>query len=381
MADITHEFVTALPDGADATQVQGTAWNDPHVVSGGFEKVSSNDTTYGYLNGKLVAGTNVTLTENNDGGNETLTITAAAAGSSGIVTSGAEDSKFESPRDTLRDSTGVGSYLYLGEDGSAEIAANDEELWLSAYGTEPIVMYSEQGVVVPSDTLPPDDVFDDGHTYVDSGDGAMHFLRMAQPDLQFSPDLWYHQGFPATGFGPSAFPIGFVQNGVYTTARNLPANGGSIAIPFYLPAPMNITRQAFWGTDTSLAREWMVALYHQPFNRTGSNVLGKIPGSTQYGSTTPSAVGLRNVSMSSTECICPAGMVWLVIHNTHATNTLGIGYMAGSTQMPVNLAQTKTLTLWAPEDDTLDFTAASWTKVTDIHSAVIGGRVFNNALF
>jgi hypothetical protein len=42
-------------------------------------KVSSNDTTPGFLNGKLVAGTNVTLTENNNGGDETLTISAAAA--------------------------------------------------------------------------------------------------------------------------------------------------------------------------------------------------------------------------------------------------------------------------------------------------------------
>lgn len=36
--------------------------------------VSSNDTMPGYLNGKLVAGTGITLTENNDGGNETLAI-------------------------------------------------------------------------------------------------------------------------------------------------------------------------------------------------------------------------------------------------------------------------------------------------------------------
>jgi len=38
--------------------------------------VSSNDTTAGYLNGKLVAGDNVTFTENNNGSNETLTIAA-----------------------------------------------------------------------------------------------------------------------------------------------------------------------------------------------------------------------------------------------------------------------------------------------------------------
>lgn len=50
-------------------------------------KVSANDTTAGYLNGKLVAGTNITLTENTDGGNETLTIDAASGGLSHITES------------------------------------------------------------------------------------------------------------------------------------------------------------------------------------------------------------------------------------------------------------------------------------------------------
>lgn len=40
-------------------------------------KVSSNDTTAGYLDGKLVAGSNITLTQNNDGGDETLTIASS----------------------------------------------------------------------------------------------------------------------------------------------------------------------------------------------------------------------------------------------------------------------------------------------------------------
>lgn len=43
-------------------------------------KVSANDTTAGYLNGKLVAGTGITLTEGNDGGNETLTIASSTTG-------------------------------------------------------------------------------------------------------------------------------------------------------------------------------------------------------------------------------------------------------------------------------------------------------------
>lgn len=46
-------------------------------VAGGTDelaKVSANDTTAGFLNGKLTAGTGITLTENNDGANEDLEI-------------------------------------------------------------------------------------------------------------------------------------------------------------------------------------------------------------------------------------------------------------------------------------------------------------------
>lgn len=48
------------------------------AASGSDEKIkiSNNDTTAGFLNGKLVAGSNITLIENNDGNNETLTITS-----------------------------------------------------------------------------------------------------------------------------------------------------------------------------------------------------------------------------------------------------------------------------------------------------------------
>lgn len=37
-------------------------------------KVSANDTTVGFLNGKLIAGDDIKFTENNDGANETMTI-------------------------------------------------------------------------------------------------------------------------------------------------------------------------------------------------------------------------------------------------------------------------------------------------------------------
>lgn len=64
----------------------GIAWvNLTDVSASDLVKVSANDTTPGYLNGKLVAGDNVTLTENNDGGNETLTV-AATSQRDGITT-------------------------------------------------------------------------------------------------------------------------------------------------------------------------------------------------------------------------------------------------------------------------------------------------------
>ena len=55
----------------------GSSWANIGVNTDETSKVSSNDTTAGYLNGKLVAGTNITFTENNNGSNETLTITAS----------------------------------------------------------------------------------------------------------------------------------------------------------------------------------------------------------------------------------------------------------------------------------------------------------------
>ena len=44
-------------------------------------KVSANDTVIGVLNGKLVAGTGISFTENNDGGDETFTIAGVNASS------------------------------------------------------------------------------------------------------------------------------------------------------------------------------------------------------------------------------------------------------------------------------------------------------------
>jgi len=55
----------------------GSSWSAIAADTDVKVLVSSNDTTAGYLNGKLVAGSNVTFTENNNGSNETLTLAAS----------------------------------------------------------------------------------------------------------------------------------------------------------------------------------------------------------------------------------------------------------------------------------------------------------------
>ena len=100
-----------MPDpGADGTFL---GWSGGALVNlagtattGGSStvSVSANDTTPGFLNGKLVGGTNMTLVEGNDGGDETLTLDASVpAGSTASpqqsVESGEAAAIFEAFRD------------------------------------------------------------------------------------------------------------------------------------------------------------------------------------------------------------------------------------------------------------------------------------------
>jgi hypothetical protein len=105
-------------------------------------KVSLNDTTAGYLNGKLIAGNGIVLTENNDGSNETLTI--AITGSSG---GGGHTIQDEGTPLTQRQNLNfVGSSVFVEDDagndativivsGSAGGGGDDERVKVSANDT------------------------------------------------------------------------------------------------------------------------------------------------------------------------------------------------------------------------------------------------------
>ena len=78
-----HGFLTGLDDNDHpqyALSGHGHADTDTKQVL-----VSSNDTTEGYLEDKIVAGTNITVTTLNEGANETVEITSTASGGGGIA--------------------------------------------------------------------------------------------------------------------------------------------------------------------------------------------------------------------------------------------------------------------------------------------------------
>lgn len=73
-------------------------------IGGTTVKVSANDTTAGYLNGKLVAGANISLTEGSDGGNETLTVALTGGGVGDVYL--ANDNIFTGDHQTIRGAGG-----------------------------------------------------------------------------------------------------------------------------------------------------------------------------------------------------------------------------------------------------------------------------------
>lgn len=85
-------------------------------------KVSLNDAVPGYLNGKLVAGANVTLTEGSDGADETLTVAAGAGGSVTV-----EENNV---------ALGAAATLdYLGQDFDLSLAGGEAEIAVAAAHT------------------------------------------------------------------------------------------------------------------------------------------------------------------------------------------------------------------------------------------------------
>ena len=84
--------ITGLATGTDSGDAVNVGQMNTAISSAGIPAssgavlISANDTTARFLNGALVAGTNITLTENNNGSDKTLTVAAPTVVTTGLST-------------------------------------------------------------------------------------------------------------------------------------------------------------------------------------------------------------------------------------------------------------------------------------------------------
>jgi hypothetical protein len=178
------------------------------------------------------------------------------------------------------------------------------------------------------------------------------------------------------GWQPYAFPLGFWQGGVYTTAVNLAVVaaglGGTLLVPVFVPGPMRVDGVSIWSTDATLLRTAEWRLFEDRLNNSGN--LSEIAACNGTFSFTPVAASQRS-SVAGSIVTIGAGVYWLAIRNTSASNTFGIGSAAAGT-LATNTAQTKAI---AALGATLDAVTATWVKATAAIAVRLNGRVFGQA--
>jgi hypothetical protein len=247
----------------------------------------------------------------------------------------------------------------------------DTDIFLTPTSGGVVWVDSGDGLIFPEqNTDPAVNLALEGQTRFDSSIGKLRFFHNAENALN-----GHWETLNGDGWMPNAFPLGFIQDGAYTTALNLAAAGGTAAIPIYLPSPMRLKAVTFWNTDASLARSAEVAIFSDPGKASSAPW---IPLTNDFFSDwTAAAASLRTMSYGSGSSApwLPAGLVWLCIRNTHATNTLGIGTMAQGAQIAPNLFQTKTIAAFLGDNPTLDM-VTGWTKQATIPGAALRGMPF-----
>lgn len=174
-------------------------------------------------------------------------------------------------------------------------------------------------------------------------------------------------GYAVWGFHPLYY--GGAGIGV---ANALPANGGSVLLPIMVPARMSLQGISYRNTDSTLARSSEWRLYVD--DNSGVSVT-EIAGANGTDSFTASAGSTRDSACASPPVQLLPGMYWLVLRNTHATNTLGIGSGSMTSNLVPTYVKNKTLgsALGSPLDiDTSWLTALFGNAIPAVR---LNGRV------
>lgn len=184
-----------------------------------------------------------------------------------------------------------------------------------------------------------------------------------------------NRDFGTRGWAAVALPAIFNPSGAFASSLSLPANGGSVAVQIVAPSHMLIQDCAVKSRDTSGARSWEWRLYEGYLNNgnSGENTVAEVAGANGSESFTASGVSTRVSNATSAPVYIGPGVYWLVVRNTHATNTFALAYTDQSTEFGAAVVQTKTL--GSALGSTLDLVAATWTPQALMVRAHLDGRV------
>lgn len=201
----------------------------------------------------------------------------------------------------------------------------------------------------------------DGGPVTIYGDGTFSGeMRLAVPGGSFRID-------PGSQV-PVGTPLHHSASLAYSSSASLPAAGGSRAIPMVVLAPINLSGYQVYCTDTASARSAQLRLYRD----VGSNTFQEIPQSDATLSFTPGSAAIRTALVSSATSIpLGPGIYWLIVRNSHATNTFGIGFTsAASSTFPVtaNLSKDGVASLGA----TIGMTG--WNESSAIFAVLLWGN-------
>lgn len=175
-------------------------------------------------------------------------------------------------------------------------------------------------------------------------------------------------------FMPFAYPMG-MSPGVASTGQSAliavsGGNAGAIACPFELSGPMLIQSVSVRQGSTASARSCEFGLYRD----VGNAAWARITGTTGTMSFTPSAADDRTANVATPGTLLLPGVVWLVIRNTHATQTFVVRRSPSVTELVLSTGWQDNTGGIASLGATLDPT--SWdTKLDSFVIARLNGRV------
>lgn len=180
------------------------------------------------------------------------------------------------------------------------------------------------------------------------------------------------------GWQPFAYPVGMALSDAVGATITLPANGGAIAVPMLISAPMRITGLSYYAQDAAGARSMEWGLYQQLDSEPASkekDAESALTVVTQF-SINPSTVGAQYSALTNSERVMP-GFYWLVIRNTHAANTLGLGAVVygAATLSNTNMTQTLATALGLSLDLN---TGSGWVKAGNIPVVALRGEVLGH---